>query len=137
MALIVKIMSDEDLADDDFRKSFELFTDVKNVEFHRRPGAPVAALTFNAGSALDGEYPLVGNVYVMNESGKTVAHFGVAPPMTADRSQDTGYQHCEGEEFLRNLPYDLAAAIRRSAVASGDAIVVGALDRQQVAVDAR
>lgn len=84
MSLIVKIMSDENLADDDSRKSFELFTDVKNVEFHRRPGAPIAAMIFSAGSVLGGEYPMLGNAYVMNENGKTVASFGVAPPMAEE-----------------------------------------------------
>lgn len=134
MALIVKIMSDEDLPDDDSRKSFTLHTGVASVEFHRRPGAPVAAMCFGD-EIMAMEFPLVGNVYVMNETGKTISNFGVAPPMTADGCGSKVGR--PDESFLRLLPYDLAAAIRRNAVAANDGFVVMTLDRQQVAVDAR
>lgn len=78
MAVIVKIMSGEDLADEDTQKSFRLFMDVTFVEFHRRAGGPVAFI-YAKGEAEGAEYPLEGNVYVMNENGKTVSSFGCAP----------------------------------------------------------
>lgn len=79
MTLIVKIMSGENLPDDDTRKSYTLHTGVASVEFHRRPGAPVAAMCFGD-AIVPLEFPLEGNVYVMNEAGRTVSSFGVSPP---------------------------------------------------------
>lgn len=79
MTLIVKIMSGEDIADDNPQKSFKLITGVEHIEFHRRIGAPVARISV-ADEPESFELDLDGNVYVMNANGKTVASFAYAQP---------------------------------------------------------
>lgn len=79
MSLIVKIMSAEDLADDNTQKSYCLHTGVASVAFHRRSGKPVAEIQF-VEQDVPYQYTLEGNVYVMNENGKTISSFGVADP---------------------------------------------------------
>lgn len=92
MSLIVKIMSAENLADDDTRKSYQLLTEVAYVSFCRNPGAPIACVSFSGDGAEDGrlvEYALEGNVYVMNENGKTISSFGCAPPDESELTPPT------------------------------------------------
>lgn len=93
MALIVKIMSDEDTADTDSRKSFTLHSGVKSAVFERLPatankGEPEMLerpwLTLIFGSDEAESFEPRGNVYVMNESGKTVAQYGIAPIVYSD-----------------------------------------------------
>lgn len=89
MSLIVKIMGAENAPDDDPRKTFQLHTGVIATAFLRRsenePDAPPASvcLTFEPRSPVNepwtGTFPVHGNVYVMNEAGKTIASFGAAP----------------------------------------------------------
>lgn len=82
--LIVKMMSDEDTPDTDARKSYRLFTGVVDVKFERgSQGEPYMNLMFN-GEDDQETYDVIGNVYVMNEAGKTVASFGNAPLIFAD-----------------------------------------------------
>lgn len=80
MALIVKIMSGEDMPDDDTRKSHRLLDGIEYVEFHRRPGAPVVRIVPAGDGAEAFDIDIEGNVYVMNAAGKTISSFGVAPP---------------------------------------------------------
>ncbi len=86
MSMIVKIMSGENAPDDDTRKTFQLHTGVIATAFERRPmgDAPAAVvLTFEPRAPVNepttGTFPVHGNVYVMNEAGKTIASFGAAP----------------------------------------------------------
>ena len=80
MTVTVKLMSGENLADEDCRKSFKLFTDIHGVDFGRdTDGAPYVVLW--RGEGTDPEtYYLEGNAYVMNPAGKTISSFGHASP---------------------------------------------------------
>lgn len=86
MALLVKMMSDEDTSDADSRKSHRIFTDVVSVDFSRGEGGEAYMdLTFK--DSEDSEvFDVVGNVYVMNENGKTISQFGSAPLIFAEGS---------------------------------------------------
>ena len=86
-AMIVKLMSGEDLADEDSRKSFRLIANVVEVEFERAENAhgvltAYAVVTRNDDDPEDSPeaIELDGTVYVMNQAGKTVATFGPASP---------------------------------------------------------
>jgi hypothetical protein len=91
MTVSVKMMSGEDAPDSDTRKCYLLITNVYNVKFARDPktGKAEMELHFSKGyeSVGDVEAPalytetilLTGNVYVMNEDGKTISSFGEAP----------------------------------------------------------
>lgn len=84
--LTLKLMSDENLADHDTRKTFKLYQ-CDQCHFYRQPPktedgskVPVVELEYVDRS---GEAPVVmtrtiyleDNAYVMNESGKTIASF--------------------------------------------------------------
>lgn len=92
--LIVKIMSDEDTHDTDPRKSFMLHAGVIEAHFERRGDGTTTDrqqhaqpwLTLRFSRKTDDReiddaisFEPSGNVYVMNEAGKTVASYGVAP----------------------------------------------------------
>lgn len=84
--LIVKIMGRENTADDDTRKSHKLITGVRFVEFDRDAEAhgfesPAVVIIDYGDEKLGGPVtvPIWGNVYVMNEAGRTVSSFGAAP----------------------------------------------------------
>lgn len=84
MSLIVKIMSPENAPDDDSRKGCILAADVRHVAFDRDGrGAPWIYL-WRAGDNLQEPAPerigFSGNVYVMNEGGRTVSTFGAMVP---------------------------------------------------------
>lgn len=90
MSLIVKIMSDEDTADSDTRKSFTIHSGVKSAVFERLPAyradgddAPETPdrpwLTMIFGPEDSEAFQPRGNVYVMNERGQTVASYGISP----------------------------------------------------------
>jgi len=93
MSLIVKIMSGEDTADHDTRKSFIIHAGVKSAVFERLPafeggGAPSLPerpwLTLMFGGDDSESFEPRGNVYVMNDSGKTIASYGIAPIIYAE-----------------------------------------------------
>lgn len=81
--LIVKIMGPERLPDDDSRKTHTLLTNVTQVRFLNVPVPDsteqqgLVQLTF--GDHREGwapeEFPVPGNVYVMNEAGRTITTF--------------------------------------------------------------
>jgi hypothetical protein len=80
MTLIVKFMSAENsLNDDDKVKSFRLVTGVADISFHRNDGVPVYDMTrpphVPYGDAITEHGDVQGDVYVMNEAGKTIASF--------------------------------------------------------------
>ena len=78
--MIVKCMGSENAPDDDSRKQYRIISGVKIIEFVRKydddKDAAVACLTMDDGTFHE-EY-CYGNVYVMNDAGKTVSSFGVA-----------------------------------------------------------
>lgn len=93
--MLIKIMSDDGLPDGDPRKCFMLITDLVEVEFTHQPQriwvgkgveAPDGFLHFPGPFALgrraDGaavKITLRGNVYVLDEFGKTMDRFIVDP----------------------------------------------------------
>lgn len=93
MALVVKIMSNEDTADSDTRKGFLLHSQVRFANFERIGDGstedprtftrPWLTLHFLDPEAESLSFEPQGNVYVMNESGKTIASYGVAPILWA------------------------------------------------------
>lgn len=84
MPVTVKVMSDEPHPDDDSRRTHTLFTDIREVHFERKPdGTPWLTLR-RSGFDIDREddatsFEPKGNVYVMNDAGRTVSTFGVCP----------------------------------------------------------
>ena len=96
MTVIVKMMSGENAPDSDTRKLFILFTDVYGVHFKRDDnGVPSMELTFAKGYHTDErentlyteEFDVTGNVYVMNEAGKTISSFGACPLPAEDTAE--------------------------------------------------
>ena len=94
MSLIVKIMSAENIPDDDPRKGYSLYPDVTGVHFFRQDGSDMAGegamvrlyvrepiKTAMVPGFCENEKVahVTGNVYVMNENGKTISSFGAAP----------------------------------------------------------
>lgn len=81
--MYVKLMSEENCPDSDSRKAFRLLSNVIAVFFNRAPEAPEpsdiprAYVTFD--DKTTEEFDLYGNVYVMNDAGKTIEKFGVHP----------------------------------------------------------
>lgn len=81
--MFLKLMSDENIPDSDTRKSYRLLARVDAVHFNRSPEAPEpshnarAYVTFEGGERE--EFDLVGNAYVMNDTGKTIEKFGIHP----------------------------------------------------------
>lgn len=92
--LIVKIMSVENLPDDDPRKSHSLVANVSSVSFNRdSEGAVIARLyvrdevkTAACGGYVDHEtfWEVPANAYVMNDKGKTVSTFWATPDPATD-----------------------------------------------------
>lgn len=76
--MFLKIMSGEDVPDSDTRKSFQLFDHVESADFVREDGKPQVHVVFD--DAPDETFDLLGNCYLMNDGGKTVASFGPATP---------------------------------------------------------
>lgn len=84
MSIMVKMVSGENLPDDDTRKTYLLKTEVTDVEFAREQRAgnrtePYCWIWFK-GEDEPQKFYLSGNVYVMNEAGKTISSFGVGDP---------------------------------------------------------
>lgn len=75
--MFLKIMSGEDAADSDSRKTFQLLDNVESAEFKRESDKALVAVLFKNGDTEDFDCP--GNAYLMNDAGKTVASFGSAP----------------------------------------------------------
>lgn len=75
--MLLKIMGDDDTGDDDSRKTFQLLDQVTSAKFEREGGQARVDVLFDDGAAES--FPVHGNVYLMNDQGKTVAHFGSHP----------------------------------------------------------
>lgn len=89
MALIVKIMGAEDAPDQDTRKTYRLMADILDVNFTREEdGQAYLSVMYPLGNDSVGDlssphletekFAVFGNVYVMNENGKTISQFGCA-----------------------------------------------------------
>lgn len=66
--MYVKMMNPGDLADSDPRKTFHLFADV--ISFEISPGQPMVQLTYRDKRVE--VMPIIGNIYIMNDDGKTI-----------------------------------------------------------------
>lgn len=84
--LIVKIMSPEDLPDDDTTKAYELIAGVRRVIMPDEEGG-VMTLEIEGLSELEGRYPQ-GNVYVMNEAGRTISTFTASSTLAEPRDHE-------------------------------------------------
>lgn len=85
MSMIVKFMSRESrIADTDNRKSFRIVADVQDIDFGRNDKAE-PLYTMVRPPLMPGldcvveQSTVLGDVYVMNEAGKTIASFNPAP----------------------------------------------------------
>lgn len=76
--MILKLMGPEHAPDSDTRKTYRLLSGVIAVDFgrHEHCSAAYADVTFNDSETE--RFTLDGNVYVMNDTGKTISSFGVA-----------------------------------------------------------
>lgn len=80
--MLLKIMGEDNTGDIDSRKTFQLFDHVEAVNFKRDGDAASVEVLFEdrIGSGVEPEcFAVPGNAYLMNDQGKTVAHFGSHP----------------------------------------------------------
>lgn len=74
--MLLKIMSGENAPDSDSRKTFQLLDGVLSVHFKRdKDKAAAVKVVFDNGDDPE-TFKLVGNCYLMNGDGKTIASFG-------------------------------------------------------------
>lgn len=86
--MIVKIMFANRGNDDHPRQAYQLFSDVKHVEFYEagtEGETPGVYLNFHGSDEPD-RHPLTGNVYIMTDAGKTFDRFEVAPPAALEHT---------------------------------------------------
>lgn len=87
--LIVKIMSGEDTLDSDARKTCDIYANVSRVSFERREaeGVLIAHLFAPGDDKDDPTYSLEpqGQVFVMNEAGRTISTHSPRRLIMADR----------------------------------------------------
>lgn len=79
--MIVKIMSDEDIPDDDSRKGFSIMDDVAVLTCTRHNDTPVLMITTVEGGTTN--LNPTGNVYVYTDDGVEVTDYGVAKYVTS------------------------------------------------------
>ena len=80
MALVVKVMSGEESHDDSPAKAHRLYTGVTYVEFDRdENGHPEAFLFYEESHREAESLRPDGNVYVMNDNGRTISRFEYEP----------------------------------------------------------
>lgn len=72
--MYLKLMSGEDIPDDDNRKAFSL-VECSSFQFKREDNAAFAHVNMASGPVT---FQLEGNVYVLNNAGKTIETFGIA-----------------------------------------------------------
>lgn len=98
--MYLKIMGPEDCPDSDTRKTYRLLEGVTACLFYRKVDQASAVLKEEWEEGIDAKvnvvftddeemtFDLVGNAYVMNESGKTISSFGCAPAPESVREDD-------------------------------------------------
>lgn len=83
--MYLKVMSGEDLSDSDSRKQFRVFAGIKWCRFDRDHPSKMPHAMVEYDDGRNAEVDLDGNAYLLNETGKTIASFGVStPPATSD-----------------------------------------------------
>lgn len=94
--LTVKIMSDQNIADDDSRKDYLLYSGVASVEFRRTnvdhradSDVPRAWAHLNMANGDGFSIPVNANAYVMNDAGKTISSYGAGRHPGEDRVGST------------------------------------------------
>lgn len=78
--LILKIMSADRGNDEHPRHGYQIITGIRRVWFQERNGEHRARLVVDFANEERDEWDLDGNVYVMNEAGKTISKFEVHAP---------------------------------------------------------
>ena len=81
--LVVKLMGPENLSDGSSQKTYRLLANVATVNFKRGNGKSFIELSYIGDDEVF-EFELEGNVYIMNEDGKTISSFGCAPIQKLD-----------------------------------------------------
>lgn len=76
--MYLKMMGPEGLADSDSRKTFRVMAHVADVEFIRNAGREPCEASVLYDDGQRETFALTGNVYVLNDQGKTVSSFGIA-----------------------------------------------------------
>lgn len=81
--MFLKVMSPENAADDDSRKTYRLYGGIKVVEFERiecpdELGFKAYAHVVYDDDSMSESIIVNGNAYVMNDDGKTISSFGAA-----------------------------------------------------------
>lgn len=74
--MYVKVMGPENVPDDDTRKTFRLLQQVVDVSFTRDKEEAILTAKLESGDVV--KYAVPGNVYILNDQGKTIESFGVA-----------------------------------------------------------
>lgn len=81
--MYIKIMSDENLADESCHKGFQVVSNVRSFKFKRfdvlNENKESAAISVVHLDGLEILYPVSGNVYVTNVNGKTIEVFAHSP----------------------------------------------------------
>lgn len=85
MSLLLKIMSNENIPDNDSRKTFNLYADIVSAHFNRHEDGSATAHLWVREPVKTAEVPgfvevekyvdVTGNCYLMNDNGKTIATF--------------------------------------------------------------
>jgi hypothetical protein len=78
--MYVKIMGDENAPDSDPRKTFNIYA-VDSAEFYRDSEGRARVFLNRSVDGVEGDedLPVIGNAYIMNAEGKTIASMGSAP----------------------------------------------------------
>lgn len=85
--MIVKIMRGDGESDTSPTALFSLFADVESVVFERVGGVPTIGMLIRGREAHNCGFRVEGNVYVMNDAGKTIESFSPSPPEISGSGQ--------------------------------------------------
>lgn len=81
--MLIKIMSNEDIADDNSSKDCLIVSGVTSVKYHKNIPTTEAILTLSYEKPIEGlvkeDFVLNGNAYLMNDNGKTIQSFYPMP----------------------------------------------------------
>ena len=101
--MFLKLMSDEDLPDEDPCKSYTIVEGVEEVSFFRTPDGR-AFVDYLEPHGSRGNRQLHGNAYVLNDAGEKVDGFGVASPHAAGEEDDPNGPLPRESDFPFNWP---------------------------------
>lgn len=143
MAFILKTVEavNSPVASDD---EHSLYAEIVSVHFQRLDGGAAMAHIWCREPVKTAEVPgfcevekhvsFTGTAYVMNEGGKTVSSFTART--SGDGQSADPKSSAPSTAALGDLPYNVAAAIRRAARIADDKGLLTILDYERVAVDA-